>query len=576
MPIINLPELIANPGDAFPAHQPLAFDAKSEWSWGQFCLRISEWETVFTPVKSQIVALYLRDSMEFAAALVALWRQGKQALIPANNLPDTLARVSKLTSEFAGDFDLPQRLKPAVDTTLQALARLEPVVVHQPALILYTSGSSGEPVAIHKSFAQLNAELCTLETLWGVKLADARIATSVSHHHIYGMLFRLLWPLCAGRCFSRYECDYWEELAQVAATGKPVAIISSPAHLGRIPPLDWPANAQLAAVFSSGAPLPREASLAVLARLQCRVSEIYGSTETGGIAWREQDMNASWRCLPGVEVRLADVDGLLQVRSPHLADTEWYTGADSARLVAAGQFDLCGRADRIAKVGGKRISLTAIEQLLAQHALVAQARLVLLPDRGERLGAVLVLTNAGNKLLVDQGKPAFNQIFKQALDGQCDRVAIPRYWRYLAQLPCNRQGKTTQEDLQALFADTDLPRLPELVARMADANTLSLKLFVPANLYYFDGHFPGRPVLPGVVQTHWAVHYARQHWGDLGEFGALEALKFQQVISADQSLDLWLEYQADKNKLYFTYTSGPESAPVAHASGRIVFTQGAN
>ncbi len=576
MPIINLPELIANPGNAFPAHQPLAFDANSELSWGQFSLRISAWETVFTPLKSQIVALYLRDSVEFAAALVALWRQGKQALIPANNLPDTLSRAAKLTSDFAGDFDLPHRLQPDSEVEPRELARLAPVTLPQAALTLYTSGSSGAPVAINKSFAQLNTELRALDTLWGAQLAGARIATSVSHHHIYGLLFRLLWPLCAGRCFSRYECDYWEELAQLAGTGKPLAIISSPAHLGRIPPLDWPLNAQLTAVFSSGAPLRREASLEVLRRLHCPVSEIYGSTETGGIAWREQDKDDIWRCLPGVEVRLAEADGLLQVRSPHLADAEWFTSADAARLVGEGQFELCGRADRIVKVGGKRISLTAIEQILERHPLVAQVRLLLLPDRGERLGAVLVLNNAGNKQLVDQGKLALNQIFKQALDGLCDRVAIPRYWRYMAQLPCNRQGKTTLDDLQALFTDAELPRLPELLERTAETNTLSLKLFVPANLYYFDGHFPGRPVLPGVVQTHWAVHYARQHWGDLGEFGALEVLKFQQVICANQSLALSLEYQSEKNKLYFAYTSGPDSAPVAHASGRVAFTRRVN
>jgi len=97
-----------------------------------------------------------------------------------------------------------------------------------------------------------------------------------------------------------------------------------------------------------------------------------------------------------------------------------------------------------------------------------------------------------------------------------------------------------------------------------------LELFVPANLYYFDGHFPGRPVLPGVVQTHWAIHYGREYWGDLGEFTALEAVKFQRVIVANQTLLLHLEYHQHNGKLYFSYIGNNEQA-TPHASGRVAF-----
>jgi hypothetical protein len=356
-----------------------------------------------------------------------------------------------------------------------------------------------------------------------------------------------------------------------------VAIISSPAHLSRIPPLDWPAQAQIAAIFSSGAPLATEAALAASARFGRSVTEVYGSTETGGIGWREQDKGSVWICLPGVQIALTTSDDadsedpLLQVRSKHLADDNWYTSADRASLDADGRFSLCGRADRIAKVGGKRISLSAIERILEQQQGVAQVRVIMLPERGDRLGAVVVLDNDGNKRLVDQGKNGINQQFKNALENTVDRVAIPRYWRYLGELPRNRQGKTTQADLAQLFSTDELPRLPELVAREQEGDALLLSLFIPANLYYFDGHFPGRPVLPGVVQTHWAVHYGRECWGDLGKFAGLEAVKFQQVVTANQTLLLRLEYQPDKGKLYFTYTSGSITEPIAHASGRVVF-----
>lgn len=587
--MINLRTLLADPCAAWPYTQATAFNASEEWSWGQLCARICAWEQLLAPVPAPLVALYQRDSLEFFAALLALWRLGKQALVPANNLPATLVQLAELTPCFAGDFPLPECLTPSSDVCGELLP-IAPPAPMQPALVLFTSGSSGMPVAVAKCFAQLEAELGALQTQWGESLAGAKVAASVSHHHIYGLLFRLLWPACSGRAFSRFEWDYWEELASLAAHHAPLAVISSPAHLRRIAPLTWPA-APFAAVFSSGAPLSQAESQAAYSALGSAVTEVYGSTETGGIGWRQQQKSVLWQCLPGVSVRLQPAEAfeceafeyeasegeaaLLQVRSPHLPNSDWFSLADTASLDDTGRFNLCGRADRIAKVGGKRISLSAIERLLAQQPAVAQARVVLLPERGERLGAVLVLSDEGNRALIDQGKLAMNEMLRQPLVRAFDRVAIPRYWRYLAELPYNRQGKTTQAELQAVFSRNDKPRLPELISHTPEGNVLQLQFFVPSNLFYFNGHFPGRPVLPGVVQTHWAVHYAREHWGDLGEFSGLEALKFQQIIGANQRLGLRLEYQREKHKLYFAYTSGSDAAPVAHASGRIVFAAGA-
>lgn len=573
--ITPLRHLFSAPQEACADSHVVARDGDEGRSWAHVSARIAAWQQAFAGVDGNLVALYQRDSLEFLAALAALWRLDKQALVPANNLPANCAQLAAITPFFAGDFPLAQVITAAAVTSVALpLTTLPLPDANTGALVLFTSGSTGTPEPVAKSFAQLEAELSALETQWGSQLAGATITSSVSHHHIYGLLFRLLWPLCAGRPFVVWERDYWEELAADARCYQPLAIISSPAHLSRIPPLDWPERARPAAIFCSGAPLATTAALAAQDHLGQAITEVYGSTETGGIGWREQDKSADWTCLPGVQIALDPSDSLLQVRSGHLPDNEWYTSADRASLETDGRFSLCGRADRIAKVGGKRISLSAIERELEQQAGVARARVILLPERGDRLGAVVVLDNSGNKSLVDQGKAIINQQLKQALEAAVDRVAIPRYWRYLGELPRNSQGKTTQAELAQLFSPGELPRLPEVVVRKQEGDVLLLSLFIPANLYYFDGHFPGRPVLPGVVQTHWAVHFGREHWGGLGDFSALEAVKFQQVVTANQTLLLRLEYQSDKGKLYFTYTSGSPAEPIAHASGRVVFTQG--
>jgi len=569
--IPSLPKLLASPASVYPAGHILAYDDQGPVTWSRFCARIGAWQTALASADAPWVALYQRDGVEFLAALLAVWRMGKQALLPANNLPATIAQLHQHTGCFAGDFPGVASINPTVGSG--PLIDLAPAAPNALALVLFTSGSSGTPEPVAKSFAQLDAELEALEQLRGQQLGGACITGSVSHQHIYGLLFRLLWPLVSGRAFISCERDYWEELAADANVHPRLAIITSPAHLNRISPVTF--TTLPCALFSSGAPLAADAAKLASAQLGCAITEVYGSTETGGIAWREQSLGADWQPLPGVSIAVEAANGLLQVKSAHLPAADWFITADKACITELG-FTLQGRADRIAKVAGKRISLTAVEQLIQQHPLVDELRVTLLPERGDRLGAVVVLTADGCQFLQDHGKKALNEELKQGLEQALERIAIPRYWRYPTALPHNSQGKLTQAALQALFIDQTAPTLPLVIAWAEQGTTLQFTLEIPDNLLYFDGHFPANPVLAGIIQTHWAVHYAREYWGDLGEFTGLEAVKFQQLISARQRLLLELDYAADKGKLYFTYRTEPGPANAkTFSSGRILFSNAA-
>lgn len=588
MKMISLRQCVVDPASVYPSSHILSHSSTGPIDWGEFCQRIAAWEQVFSEFSEARVALYQRDGVEFLATLIALWRCGKQALLPANNLPATCLGIREHTRWFAGDFPIADGLRKR--GSISASARFAPVPLlpaDATALILFTSGSSGAPEAVPKSFAQLEGEVHTLESFRGETLGDTVITGTVSHQHIYGLLFRLLWPLMSGRRFIDQERDYWEQIAEDACNFPSIALITSPAHLNRIPPEF--SIGQPAAVFSSGAPLATEPAKAAAQQLGRPVTEVYGSTETGGIAWREQTASSRWKCLPGASISIDEEAGLLAVKSPHLPDREWFITADRAEQ-GEGDFALLGRADRIAKVGGKRISLTLIESLLGQYPMIREARVTVLQDKQDRLGAVVILSEDGEKFLQDHGKKALNAYLKGGLKDALEPIAIPRYWRYPVELPLNSQGKVTQLALAALFEPV-AARLPRKLGVEERGQALRLKLQVPENLLYFDGHFPANPVLPGVVQIHWAVHYAREHWADLGEFGGLEAMKFQQLILPHQNLVLDLEYLAEKGKLYFCYSSdaGPDSsghseaeqhsadssptgakAPISFSSGRIL------
>src|SRR6185436_7814315 len=123
--------------------------------------------------------------LNFLAAMLALWCKGRVALVPP-----TLHAVSEMPASVIRDADVEQATG-SIPLSLPAAAECR--------LALYTSGSTGTPKRVDKTLAQLDRELENLHALWGGVLARSSVLSTVPHHHIYGLLFRLLWPLAAGR-----------------------------------------------------------------------------------------------------------------------------------------------------------------------------------------------------------------------------------------------------------------------------------------------------------------------------------------------------------------------------------------
>ena len=538
---------------------------------GALLERAGAWRALCLRTPGSQAALYLEDSIEFGAALLGAWQAGKTVWLSADTLDASCAALGERVEIFLGEF--PARWLPLVPEADERCALpLTGLAPDFPALVVHTSGSTGAPQAIHKRFSQLSSEVATLEQLFGTKVGTADVIATVSHQHIYGLLFKVLWPLAVGRAIHAHSLAFPEQLAQALAL-RPCVLVASPAHLKRLPEhLDWTgAAAQLRAVFSSGGPLTPESG-AMAGRLLRRTPiEIFGSSESGGIAWRKRQPGASgaWETMPGVAWR-AGQGGLLEVRSPHAGSDDWLCLADRIEPASETHFMLLGRADRIVKIEEKRVSLDAVEAALLATGLAREARVIL--DSGARrqaLAAFVVLSDAGREQLAEEGKAAFDRGLRQQLAHAVQAVALPRRWRYLDQLPVNAQGKTVQSLLQALLggAPAARPRHPEAAVLEEGAGRVLLALTVPATLLYFEGHFAQAPILPGVVQVDWAIHFGRRHFCLAPDFRGINALKFQQVILPDASLFLELSHDSAKGSLQFRYFS--DAGP--HAGGRILF-----
>jgi acyl-coenzyme A synthetase/AMP-(fatty) acid ligase/3-hydroxymyristoyl/3-hydroxydecanoyl-(acyl carrier protein) dehydratase len=514
-------------------------------------------------------ALYAANSYDFAVGLFALWCARKTPIVPSGDDPAARAALDGAVDAALGD--LPDALPIRSRDSAPSLARRERTIGERAELTLLTSGSSGAPKAVRKCARQLEAEVASLDALWGARVADAVVLATVSHQHIYGLLFKVLWPLASGRAFYADLVRDPNLLRALTARLPRAAWVGSPAQLKRMPEriLATVDRDRVAAVFSSGGPLPTAAAHRVAHALGEPPIEVYGSTETGGVAYRQQRPEygpdgGPWRALPRVE--LAVVDGRLRVRSPHLPDAEWHATGDLGEILADGRLQLGKRVDRIVKLEEKRVSLTAIEETLAHCDGVSEVACFVHAGVRDFVYAVVALDSTGYRASYALGRRRFVQRLRDALLAHVDRIGVPRKWRFVDALPANAQGKVTPTELAPLF-ERGAPTLPVVRGLVAsDANEVTLALHLPAQLVYFDGHFPGSPVLPGVVQLSWVDLFARQLFDAKGGWRRMEAVKFSRLLLPETDVALTLQAHDDGDQIRFSYAIDG----VVCSSGRLV------
>jgi acyl-coenzyme A synthetase/AMP-(fatty) acid ligase len=387
---------------------------------------------------------------------------GKTVILPPNGLSETLAQAAHHADEQV----LPDTAVPHSedDDPLFDSLQLKAVDMSLPfsaRIVFFTSGSSGQPKLVEKALWQLHTEIQVIQqTFAGLSAQKSMVvAATVPHQHIYGLLFRILWPFSQGWTLLHQTVHFAEQWLALNTQQHPVVLISSPAHLTRYDDVSkvkqWPAK--FVAVFSSGGPLAMSDAVRFYQQSGLAITQIYGSTETGGIGYKQQllaEHEAVWRSFAGMQIA-QDEHGCLLLRSPYLAEPEWYVTTDLVTLHDAEQFSLGGRVDRIVKLAEKRLSLFEVENLCNSLSFVRQAVALIVPANTgatrAHLALVIELTETGQHMLVSLGKHAVNQQIKQALAARFETVLLPRRFRYVDQLPFNAQGKLPLQQLELLF-----------------------------------------------------------------------------------------------------------------------------
>ncbi|AWL29873.1 AMP-binding protein [Acinetobacter defluvii] len=507
-------------------------------------------------------ALWENNSYEFLVLFFAALLGNKQLVLVPNRVKDLELELAEQGIYFLTRQQISEHSHDCVNNITPPQLQFDDHFLQTGHVYFYTSGSTGQPKKIPRTLRQLLNEVQGLDQSFDLDKACIAIAT-VSHQHIYGLLFKLLLPLASGRSFYSPQLAFPEDVVaaqqRLSVLKQYNYVISSPALLKR-----WTKDVVLQEcqyVYSSGGKLES----GVRPYLNRPIVEVLGSSETGGIAHRQQD-DALWTPFANVQIQVTEQEEL-GVKTNHAFTEDWIFTGDRAKSVDATNsksvFQLLGRLDRIVKLEEKRLSLDAIEQkILSLHDVVECHALLLEKEHRQILACVTVLTESAQQVLVQGGKACFVAQLKQQLIDKLESIAIPRQWRFLSQLPRNSQSKLNKQMMQALFQ----PQFsPVVLQHQQNTDNAKFQLEFSPELECFKGHFPDYSIYPGVGQISFIQQFAKQIWSDLAWCNGYEQLKFQDLIKPFAIVELTLVRK--QHKVHFEMRSAEQLL----ASGRLLF-----
>jgi fatty-acyl-CoA synthase len=337
-----------------------------------------------------------------------------------------------------------------------------------PALIVYTSGTTGAPRGALHTQAMLLANVRAAIAAQSLNAED-RVLAVLPMFHVGGLCIQSLPALFAGasvEVHAAFDAGAW--LAAVRER-KPTQALMVPATMKAvIAHADWAATSldSLRALWAGSSLLPEEAVVAFAER-GLSVCSVYGSTETGPLSLVQLPEKSHKRGCTGtpalgVEARISNPNaegvGELWLRAPNIITRYWpalaarnadgfFQTGDLARQDADGDFFIAGRIKELIISGGENIYAAEVEAALLAHPAVAEAAVIGVPDArwGEVPAAVLVLHAKASAESVNRA------VMEEFLGARLARYKQPKVFEIVQQLPKTALGKVKKHELSALF-----------------------------------------------------------------------------------------------------------------------------
>lgn len=483
------------------------------------------------PRRSHLVNL-CTDRYRFAVGLGAALLREQVSLLPPSQTPDMLAQ---LKAEYGDIYALADGLHDGLPVDIfawpaagfaQPGAAMPAIPGNRVAAIAFTSGSTGKPTAHPKTWGALARGASGEASRFGLHAdAPVTIVGTVPPQHMYGLESSVLMALRNGHALhaSRpfYAADVRAVLEEIQ--GERV-LVTTPVHLRALieEQVTLPA---LRLIVCATAPLATELAARAEAQFRTPLHEIYGFTEAGMVASRRTTQGAGWRSLP--DVRLSRQGDEVRVCGGHVEKEVAF--GDLVDLQDAEHFILNGRGADIVNIAGKRTSLAYLNHQLNSIDGVRDG-VFFMPEESDA-GVTRPLAFAVAPGLTRE------QLVK-ALRERIDAVFLPRPVHMVQALPRNATGKLERAALLRLAREAEAPESPR------QRPGVTVRTTIPSDHPAVAGHFPGNPIMPGVVLLDEVMRAVARHDRIAGPPWVVKSAKFLRPVRPGEELVIRLQPQA--------------------------------
>jgi hypothetical protein len=198
-----------------------------------------------------------------------------------------------------------------------------------------------------------------------------------------------------------------------------------------------------------------------------------------------------------------------------------------------------------------------IDRFLHENSWVDDACVSRDGTEAARHRILIDLSPEGHRLIRDHGMKEFSRRIQSRLPANCHQKLC---WDIR---PVH--GGTWLQCVHKMESD-----FPPILSRLDDLPHQRLLVDISPGLGCFRGHFPGNPVLPGIVQIHWAVIVSLASFGYHDLPAEIKRLKFKRVVTPPRIIELTLSRPCG-NEVQFEYASLGQQ----HSQGRLIFTEDA-
>jgi len=391
--------------------------------------------------KNPGICIASHNKSTILSSIIASLCGGPSLIIPFAITEPVIAEACAALGATRVLSDRPLALPPGIDNLVlknDSASSAPPAVLSRdlgkPFLWLFTGGSTGRPKVWSKTPLNLVGESIYLRDAFAVK-ADNAIVATVPPYHIYGLLFSILLPLVSKALVINQVPYYPREIRSALQEYRGSILVGSPSHYKALAnvPLE---SSSLKIAFSSGGFLDPDHGISFFRQNGVGIIEVYGSTETGGVAARcYAQGQKTWTPFAPHRVRVREER--LCVASPFLSpdlakdpDGFFLTG-DRATESPDGTFTLLGRADDIVKIGGNRIDTVAIEQKIKGLPGIDDVAVFAVPVAEGRENEIAALIVSSLENIELRG------LFSSVLSP----LEIPRRFKKVRQIPITPAGK---------------------------------------------------------------------------------------------------------------------------------------